>query len=294
MIRHTDIRIYSFAESSGNPAGYALKSMEEVYTEQFRESERPHRHEYYAIVFVEEGRGIHYVDFNEYPVQDRTIFFILPGQMHQLLFYSPPKGRIVLFTEDFLMQSAIPERLIKDLYLFNEYGISPPLHVTEAQMPVYLTLLSQMDYFTHHLENYTTEAFGSLLRLFLIQSNNQCRLKNGNTQLAESGNHLLRPFRHLLDKRFSIHHKVSDYAAELAVTPDYLNRTLKSLTGVSAKDHIQNKLVIEAKRALIFSEVSNKELAFTLGFEESAHFNNFFKKQTGLTPSEFRNSARQS
>lgn len=76
---------------------------------------------------------------------------------------------------------------------------------------------------------------------------------------------------------------VSDYAAKLAVTPDYLNKTLKNLTGVSAKEHIQNKLIIEAKRGLIFTSFSVKELAYSLSFEESAHFNNFFRKMTGLS-----------
>lgn len=295
MVRHTDVRTYTFAESSINQGGFALKSLEDVYTEEFRESESPHRHEYYAIIFIEEGTGIHYVDFNEYKVEDKSIFFILPGQMHQLLFFSPPKGRIVLFTDDFLMANAIPEKMINDIYLFNEYGISPPLTVADTQMPVYKNILTQMEYFTQSLESYTTEAFGSLVRLFLIQSNNQCSLmKSDNTQLAEGGNHLIRPFKQLLEKRFAANHMVADYASELAVTADYLNKTLKSLTGVSAKDHIQNKLIIEAKRSLIFSEISNKELAFYLGFEESAHFNNFFKKMTGLTPSEFRKSARQS
>jgi len=69
---------------------------------------------------------------------------------------------------------------------------------------------------------------------------------------------------------------------------------VKSITGKSAKDHIQTKLIIEAKRSLLFSNVSNKELSYQLGFEESAHFNNFFKKITGQTPSEFRTSFVQS
>lgn len=295
MIRHTDIRTYTFAESSGNTGGFALKSLEDIYTEEFRESESPHRHEYYAIIFIEEGMGIHYVDFNEYKVEERSIFFILPGQMHQLLFFRPPKGRIVLFTEEFLVVNAISDKMINDIYLFNEYGISPPMRVREADMPVYLNILSQMEYFTRSVEKFTTEAFGSLVRLFLIQSNNNCSLSNNaNTQLAESGNHLLRPFKQLLEKDFATRHMVSDYAAALSVTADYLNKSLKNLTGVSAKDHIQNKLIIEAKRALIFTSLSNKELAYSLGFEESAHFNNFFKKMTGQTPMEFRNFTHQS
>jgi AraC family transcriptional regulator, transcriptional activator of pobA len=292
---HTDIRTYTFSESSANPAGFALKLLENVYTEQSKESERPHRHDYYAIIFIEEGYGIHYVDFNEYKVENKSIFFILPGQMHQLLFFHPPKGRIVLFTEEFLMTNGISEKMINDIYLFNEYGVSPPMSINESQMSVYLKLFEQMDYFSQSIQNYTTEALGSLLRLFLIQSNNHCSLlKNDNLQLTESGNHLLRSFKHLLNKNFASSHMVSDYAAEMAVTADYLNKSVKSVTGKSAKDHILSKLMIEAKRALTFSSVSNKELSFALGFEEPAHFNNFFKKMTGITPSEFRISAHQS
>jgi len=91
-----------------------------------------------------------------------------------------------------------------------------------------------------------------------------------------------------LNKRYTTEHQVSGYADEIAVTADYLNKIVKNLTGVSAKEHIQNKLVLEAKRSLIFTDISNKELAFSLGFEEAAHFNNFFKKMTGMSPGEFR------
>jgi AraC family transcriptional regulator, transcriptional activator of pobA len=288
-VPHSDIRTYTFAESSGYSGGFALKLLEDLYQEGNLESERPHRHDYYAILFIEEGKGIHYVDFQEYTVFDRSLFFIIPGQMHQLLFFSPPKGKVILFTEDFLIANAIPEKMINDIYLFNEYGVSPPLPIAEKQMPIYQNLVDQIAYFSTAIENYTIEAVGALVELFLIQSNNHCSLiKSDHPPLQESSSHLLRHFKQLLNKRYVSAHKVSLYAAEMAVTPDYLNRSVKNLTGVSAKDHIQNKLIIEAKRALTFSRASNKELAFALGFEEAAHFNHFFKKMTGMTPGDFR------
>ena len=80
----------------------------------------------------------------------------------------------------------------------------------------------------------------------------------------------------------------------LAVTADYLNKTVKNITGKPAKEHIQSKLIVEAKRTLLFSNISSKELSYELGFEESAHFNNFFKKTTGFSPTEFRSSVRLS
>lgn len=289
---HSDIRTYTFAEASDNPGGFLLKTLEDVYNGPTLESERPHRHDYYAIMFIEKGQGIHYVDFHEYAVNDGLVFFLMPGQMHQLLFFAEPKGHLIAFTEEFLVANAISQRMIDDLYLFNEFGISPPLPLNEGQLPAFRNVFEQMRYFSESTR-YSTEAVASLVQLFLILSNNHCSIrKEDNTQLQESGNILLRQFRSLLNKRFATEHQVSGYADEIAVTADYLNKVVKNLTGVSAKEHIQNKLVLEAKRALIFSDISNKELAFALGFEEAAHFNNFFKKMTGMSPGEFRSGTR--
>ncbi len=292
---HKDIKTYAFSEMAQQHSDFALKRMEDIYRNSNGAADSPHRHDYYTIIFIEKGSGTHFVDFTEYKIEDRTIYFILPGQMHQVILTEEPVGWVITFTEEFLIANSIPEKMINDIYLFNDYGQSPPLPVNENDIQVYKSLAEQMDHFSTSLESYTMEAVGSLVKLFLIQSNNNCTLrKNNNPQLVESGNHLLRSFKQSLNKKYASLHMVTDYADELAVTSDYLNKTIKNLTGKSAKDHIQSKLITEAKRSLLFSNISNKELAYELGFEESAHFNNFFKKITGLTPSEFRVSARQS
>ena len=292
---HKDIKTYTFAEMAQHYSDFALKRMEDVYRATNGAPDVPHRHDYYTIIFIEKGEGIHFVDFTEYKIEDRTIYFIQPGQMHQVILTSEPIGWVITFTEQFLITSSISEKMINDIYLFNDYGQSPPLPITERDLPVYKSLIEQINYFASSLQTYTLEAVGSLLKLFLILSNNHCSLhKSDNPQLLETSNQLLRSFKQSLNKHFAKTHMVSDYADELAVTADYLNKTVKNLTGKSAKDHIQTKLIIEAKRSLLFSNISGKELAYELGFEESAHFNNFFKKITGQTPSEFRVLARQS
>ncbi|HEY6915567.1 MAG TPA: helix-turn-helix transcriptional regulator [Paludibacter sp.] len=294
-MQHKDIKTYAFSEMSQQYSNFALKRMEDIYRSTNGAPDVPHRHEYYTIIFIEKGEGTHFVDFTEYKIEDRTVYFIQPGQMHQVIFTAEPVGWVVTFTEEFLIANSIPEKMINDIYLFNDYGQSPPLPINERDFPVYKSLIEQMAHFAASLETYTLEAVGSLVKLFLIQSNNHCTLrKSNNPQLIETSNHILRTFKQLLNKKYAKSHMVSDYADELAVTADYLNKTVKNLTGKSAKDHIQSKLITEAKRSLLFSNISNKELAYELGFDESAHFNNFFKKITGQTPSEFRVLARQS
>lgn len=292
---HKDIKTYTFSEMAQKYSDFALKRMEDIYRCTNGAPDSPHRHEYYTIIFIEKGEGTHFVDFTEYKIEDRTIYFIQPGQMHQVILSAEPIGWVITFTEQFLIANSIPEKMINDIYLFNDYGQSPPLAINENDMAVYRSLAEQMAHFAASLETYTQEAVGALVKLFLIQSNNHCSLrKSNNPQLLETSNHILRTFKQSLNKRYAQSHMVSDYAEELAVTADYLNKTVKNLTGKSAKEHIQSKLITEAKRSLLFSNISNKELAFELGFEESAHFNNFFKKITGQTPSEFRVLARQS
>ncbi|HEY5590978.1 MAG TPA: helix-turn-helix transcriptional regulator [Paludibacter sp.] len=291
---HKDIKTYTFSENSLDNPSFALKRMEDIYRNADGNPDSPHRHDYYTIIYIEKGQGVHFVDFTEYKIEDRTIYFIQPGQMHQLMLTAEPKGWVITFTEEFLISNSIPEKLINDIYLFNDYGQSPPLPINEKDLPVYNNLINQMDHFAKSLETYTLEAVGSLVKIFLIQSNNHCSLrKSNNPQLIETSNHILSTFKQQLNKQYAAAHMVSDYADKLAVTSDYLNKTVKNLTGKSAKDHIQSKLITEAKRSLLFSNISNKELAYELGFEESAHFNNFFKKITGQTPSEFRVLARQ-
>ncbi|MDO9633858.1 MAG: helix-turn-helix transcriptional regulator [Paludibacter sp.] len=269
--------------------------MEDLYREASRIRTVPHRHEYYNIYYVEKGNGSHVIDFMEYEVKDRQVYFVLPGQMHRLFFIEPPRGRIISFTEEFLIANAIPDYLINDIYLFDEYGQSPPLPIHESSVDIYQNLFNQIELFATSLEKYTMEAVGALVKLLLIQCNNHCSLhKTDNPQFLETTNHLLHNFKQLLNKHFVEFHMVNDYADKLAVTPDYLNKTVKSITGKSAKEHIQSKLIIEAKRSLLFTNQSSKELAYALGFDESAHFNNFFKKKTGLTPTEFKTNTIQS
>lgn len=292
---HNQIKTYTFSEAVTDNRNFVMKRAEDVYFNGEGESDSPHRHDYYAIVLIEQGKGVHYVDFQQYDLEDNSVYFILPGQMHQLIPSEEPKGWVLAFTEEFLITNSISDKLINDIYLFNDYGQSPPLPLNPAQMAVYKSLIDQMLHFSSSLVNYKNDALGSLMKLFLIQSNNHCSLiKDNNPQFLETTHHLLRSFKQLLNEHYKTKHMVSDYADLLAVTADYLNKTVKSITGKSAKEHIQSKIATEAKRSLIFTNLSGKELAYELGFEESAHFNNFFKKSTGITPTEFRASVKMS
>jgi AraC-like DNA-binding protein len=82
--------------------------------------------------------------------------------------------------------------------------------------------------------------------------------------------------------------KASDFAGQLSVHVNHLNRALKEVTGKTTTILIAERLVQEAKALLRHTDWNVSEVAYGLGFEEPAHFNNFFRKHTKMRPTEFR------
>ncbi len=291
---HTEIKTYQLIGNDGEPISFKIQAMDEIYLRMAGQQDSPHRHDYYTIILIHEAQGKHYVDFKSYELSGNIVFFIHPGQVHQFLTKSAPKGWVLTFNQEFLVKNGISDQLINDVYLYNNYGESPPLPLHQEEADSLTALIIQMLDFNKMQNIYELEAMGSFLKLLLIKSNNICSLSKGaDMQVQETGNVLYRKFKQYIDIHYADKHKVSDYADLLSVSSDYLNKVVKMLTGKSAKDYIQNKLIIEAKRNLLFADLSNKELAYQLGFEEPAHFSNFFKKHSGASPSDFRSAARQ-
>ena len=99
----------------------------------------------------------------------------------------------------------------------------------------------------------------------------------------------LTSFLKLVSQHFLNIRKVSDYAAMLHVSPDHLNKVIKSNADKTASELIDEMLVTEAKAYLLYSKMSVSEIAYKLEFADPSHFNKFFKKPNNCTPLEFRN-----
>ena len=88
------------------------------------------------------------------------------------------------------------------------------------------------------------------------------------------------------------HHDVEYYADRLCITANYLNKISHSTLGVSAHSYINSRIIAEAKNLLEITELSVNQISDTLGFMTPDYFIRFFKKQTGVTPGEYRNKAQ--
>ena len=266
---------------------FRIQRMEDIYVERNGQTDEPHRHDYYTVLLVKEASGKHIIDFNEYTLSSNQIFFVSPGQIHQVIEEKKSVGYVVLFSAEFLGENNIPCYFIDDLNLFNDHGHTPPLPLNDKEYTRLSGFCEEMIKIQDSEIKYKEQAISSYIKLFLIHGNNACPLQNSNPQNQEAINSILKNFKNLVNENFSKWHQTTDYANELNVTPDYLNRVIKSLTGKTAKEFIQARIIIEAKRLLSFSGLNSKEVGYELGFTEPANFSAFFKKNTGLPPSQF-------
>jgi len=112
--------------------------------------------------------------------------------------------------------------------------------------------------------------------------------KSKEEQFLSKRTRLVRKYKNLISNYFIDKKEVSFYAYQLNISANYLNEVVKSETGYSAKSHISDRVLLEAKNLLLYSEMDIAEISHILQFSEPTHFTKFFKKATGCTPKAFQ------
>ncbi len=273
----------------GSPASFVFKTMEEIEKANVGAPDDPHRHNYYTVIWSYNATGKHIIDFKEYSIEPQHIFFVSPGQVHQVISNPNSTGIVILFTSEFLQKNSIREDFISNLRLFRNSDETPPLPLNEGMSNKLRIFADAMHETFKSSADMKLDTLGAYLKLFLIECNNHCSLyPSENSQSIEVGRSLVQNFKNLVEIHFRTLHLVKDYADLLNVTPGYLNEVIKEAIGKPAKNYIQNRIILEAKRMLTFTNKSLKEIGYELGFDDPSHFSKFFKAYTGITFAEFK------
>jgi len=267
---------------------FGISKMEAIYTKRMGKVDAPHRHNYFTVLIIDKASGFHKIDFNTYTLSGGQIYFVAPGQVHQVIETEKSIGYSMVFSNQFLIENSIPLSFIASLNLFHNYGQSPPLQPNKKQFGIIQSFADEI-FKRHHSEAIMKNlSIGAFLKLLLIECNASCAMNPIASDVDSSGDNLIRKFKQAVDNTFKQEHSTSHYARELHITPDHLNRTIKAKIGETAKGYIQTRIITEAKRLLYFTDLSNKEIGFELGFNEPANFSAFFKKHTQVSPSNFK------
>ena len=268
---------------------FLLQKMETIFN-QLEGPDLPHRHEYFTILLVKNAEGSHIIDYQTYLFGKEEVHFVSPGQIHQVLTSSEPKGWVITFSREFLMENSISEAFISNINLFRQFGETPPLKVDTDIFVQLERIIVDMQTIINKGVRYRQRALGALLQLFLIQCTNSCSLNMDQFNEEDSGVCLFRDFKKMVEEKYMDWHQVNQYADAIHITPKHLSATVKKISGKSAKELIQDRITLEAKRLLRYTSSSIKEIAYRLGFVEPLHFSSYIRKQTGRSPSQLRES----
>lgn len=257
-------------------------------------SAKPHRHDCFNIVWYKKGTGTTLVDFKAYDNLDGRMFFIRPGQVHQVLNNSVKEGFVMMFTEDYLPKDLCGISQQVSLSVFDEFNICPYIDVPKAYFPVFDHIIALM--YTE-LEPSKTPSFillSNYLQIFLLNVNREEVRLATQEQLSDGQTSRILKLGKLFSKNFKQHHDNQFYAATMALTPKRLNEIVKSATGKTFTTMLHERLMVEAKRMLMFTDSPVKEISWELGFQDPAYFSRFFRKNEGMSPIDFREKGSNS
>ncbi len=249
----------------------------------------PHVHTFYEILWIQEGEGVHTLDFQKYDVKPNTLFLITPGQVHYFDNKRDYKGVTIKLCNDFLKE----DRCDTSLYL--KYDVfstrqSAPFYIDDDTALQLQSIVDEMENEVKHEDEIGhMDILRSLTRMLLIKVYRHG--KNATKPRLDSlkpAQRLFMHFRNMLETEFTHMHTVQEYADKLNVAVRTLNKAVKDNTGISPLAFINDRIMIEAKRQVRYTNQMVKEVAFNLGFEDPSYFVKFFKRQTGVLPSVFR------
>jgi AraC family transcriptional regulator, transcriptional activator of pobA len=252
-----------------------------------------HRHDYHEIMFFEKGGGEHIIDFRAQKINDHSAHFVLPGQVHKLDRSNDSTGYALLFSEDLILKGENKSSILFDLPFYNE-KFSGHLVLGKddyREIAFHLDKLVKEEEHELPLSNSITSAYTTLI-LYLL--NRACyHSEPKNTAGTNSKTALLIKFKRLTEQNFSLGHKPSDYASMLNVSTGYLNDIIREAYGKTTGEVIQDRIILESKRLLFYTDLSVNEVAHKLGFSDPAYYTRLFKKHLDTTPKEYRINIRK-
>ncbi|QRR00264.1 helix-turn-helix transcriptional regulator [Dyadobacter sandarakinus] len=250
----------------------------------------PHRKDYYLLVFTRQGNSRHWVDMTPYVTRPHTMYVFVPNQLTVKEEPKPMWATAVAFTKEFL---ALQENAaLSKLPLIQNPRNAHELLLTDADVAFIEDMLEKIhaeyrspgEWQQRMLTAWLTVLLTYLSRLYTEQFE---------SSEVSTDKILLKEFHGKIGENFRELHQVSEYAGLLHVSAGYLSEVVKAQSGRPAIAHIHERLVLESRRLLFHTRHSSKEIAFELGFSDASYFNRFFKRETNLTPAEYRAATRE-
>jgi AraC-like DNA-binding protein len=254
------------------------------------EVSQPEFNSFIKILLLKAGSSIQ-VDFKSYDLKSDALFFINVNQWYKINKAGKGSSGLIYYNRDFYCVEIHDKEVSCDGILYNNVYDIPVIYLSKesagAMEGVFQELQTELDTDDSAQE----EMLRILLKEIIIKST---RIWKSSHQVegAEEQQEVefLRRFSQLVELHFRKYHGVADYASLLNITPKALNKRIHKYGKLTPNEIIKNRIILEAKRLLVHTDNSIKEIAFMLGYEDPAYFTRLFTNSIELSPAEFKKS----
>ncbi|TDD78668.1 AraC family transcriptional regulator [Flavobacterium caseinilyticum] len=247
--------------------------------------EEPHRHNSYVLVFFTKGSGTHEIDFDVFTIQLGSIFFLQPGQMHHWNLSDDVEGFVIFYSQE-MYNLYFGQKTIADYPFYSSVDNKPEMVFDSTELKMILPYFESLIAETQLNQLLKQDKIMNLLDIIHIE----IARKYSETHLHEAHlyNVKIKNFEVLLEQNFKTEKAPFFYASQLNITLKHLNRICNEMLQKTTTEVITDRIILEAKRMLMDKKFTVNEIATRLGFDDYSYFTRLFKKNTGMTPTNFR------
>lgn len=266
------------------PLGVESMTLDELQTKVAPEQlARPERVEFYLLILFTSGRGHHSVDFVSYRVREGSLILIQPKQVQQYYFNPSLKGRLLVADPVLLSPNSVAEHQSRNLPAW----LKLPSHLKAEVLRTFdqvarETAAYEGDEFTPMILRHAVSSLLLEIERFAAQGAAVAAAHSGRTL------DVWRMLKHEVERSYQRERSVRYYAERLGYSEKTLTRACLEVEGCTAKDAIDQRVALEAKRLLAHTDWSVVDIGFHLGFSEQTNFVKFFRRMAADTPSAFR------
>lgn len=277
--------LYRTEYRSAQPRYLYLESMGE-FIGMYGAQVNAHRHiDLHHFIWLEEGDMMVVLDGERYELKGPALVIVPPPVIHAFMLSREAGGYCLTLASSFVsdlaaqMGKSARARLDRPAVVTGD-GVS-------ADAAGVAALFRALEGTFDRRDGYTAIDMFAYGMALMVQTVRVLEVQSG-TATRRGGNSLYHEFRALVEHHFYLRWQLADFASALGVSERTLQRACKSATGHTPNDIVQQRMALQAKRELLYTEKTIAEIAETLGFSEVSAFSHFFSRSVGMAPRDFR------
>lgn len=231
-------------------------------------------------------------NLQEFRLKKDSLFIFSPKHILQVQSNNRFKAHLIVIAPDFLKRINIDTKRMMPLFL--QFGSLPCMELTQAESQSLRSFISMVEQELKGSEtDFSSEIIGGLIAATIykvgdILTHYLTEHPEVDSPIHNRAEEYFRQFTELLGEHYTRERSVGYYARQLCITPKYLTTLIKRISGLSVSEWIDNYVIIEAKTLLKYSTMSIQEIAYYLNFPNQSFFGSYFKRNTGMSPSQYK------